>query len=277
MTELLTDAQWTQYEHDGFLMLGQLLSDDEVAALQHRLSDIMLGKAPLNYDNMVMQRDNAPGETQGPQSRGFKGPSLNYRVVIGLEYDPVFLSYIQRPLFCEICARAYGASTAITSYRSFVMNKSAGGGSKLLWHQDRFGHLSHDPLVTVWTALDPTTKANGCLQVIPGTHKFVINPDNDCGFITGEQLAEQHPDERKVYIELKPGEVVLLHNWLLHSSDVNQTDKPRRGLSVCYMDAATRDLRPVEERTHVYDQDAYPIIFGPGALSPSTLSDKAAA
>jgi hypothetical protein len=59
---------------------------------------------------------------------------------------------------------------------------------------------------------------------------------------------------------------VLLHNWLLHASDVNHTDIPRRAFSVCYMDASTQ----------AKDGDSYALIFGPGALAPETLSARAA-
>ena len=59
------------------------------------------------------------------------------------------------------------------------------------------------------------------------------------------------------FLELKAGEGVLLHNWMLHSSEVNSTDMPRRAFSVCYMDART-----VSSRGH-----AFPVIFGEGALT----------
>ncbi len=42
-----------------------------------------------------------------------------------------------------------------------------------------------------------------------------------------------------IHLELAAGEVALLHNWILHGSDVNRTDIPRRAFSVCYMDART--------------------------------------
>ena len=41
-------------------------------------------------------------------------------------------------------------------------------------------------------------------------------------------------------MEVEAGEAVLMHNWLLHASDVNRTDIPRRAFSVCYMDAETK-------------------------------------
>ena len=122
------------------------------------------------------------------------------------------------------------------------MNKPAQRGTLLPWHQDRWSSLDRDPLITVWTALDPATIKNGCVQVIPGSHhKGVINPSHGSAFVTEEQAAEHAPDEKAVYLELAAGEVVLLHNWLLHRSDVNRTDIPRRAFSVSYMDARTRD------------------------------------
>ncbi|MBC7807684.1 MAG: phytanoyl-CoA dioxygenase family protein, partial [Akkermansiaceae bacterium] len=88
--------------------------------------------------------------------------------------------------------------------------------------------------------LDPATKANGCVQVVPRSHtQGLINPSHLSGFLTPEQAAEHATPEKVVYLELEPGEVVLLHNYLLHASDVNHTDISRRAFSVCYMDCET--------------------------------------
>ena len=62
---------------------------------------------------------------------------------------------------------------------------------------------------------------------------------------TGDQLSEDEralhaPDEKRLYLEMEKGEVVLLHNWTLHRSETNSTNRPRRAFSVCYIDAATR-------------------------------------
>jgi ectoine hydroxylase-related dioxygenase (phytanoyl-CoA dioxygenase family) len=96
-------------------------------------------------------------------------------------------------------------------------------------------------LITLWTALDPATIANGCVQIIDGSHKLgLINPEHGSGFLTPEQAAAHCRAEKVEYLELKAGECALLHNWLLHSSDVNRTEIPRRAFSVCYMDANTQ-------------------------------------
>src|SRR5690242_3731236 len=243
MSGLIREEQWRQFEDDGFLRLGKLLNDDELAALQSRIDDIMLGRAPVDYERMLMQVDSATGRYAdlGVQSKGFKTATLNYRKIQDLEYDPLFLSYTQRPLFREICERVYGVGTPIASFRAMFMNKPAHKGTWLPWHQDRWSSLDRDPLITVWTALDPATIANGCVQVIVGSHKLgVINPEHPSAFLTEEQACQCAPADKIAFLELGAGEAVLLHNWLLHASDVNHTDIARRAYSVCYMDANTR-------------------------------------
>ena len=83
MSQLISDKQWVQYERDGYLKLGQLLSEAELQAAQQRMDEIMLGKARLNYDQMLMQLDSDSGkyEDAGVQSKGFKGATLNYRKI----------------------------------------------------------------------------------------------------------------------------------------------------------------------------------------------------
>jgi phytanoyl-CoA hydroxylase len=239
----VTEAQWEQYERDGYLRLGRVLSDEDLAALQRRIDDIMLGRADVDYDRLLMQLDSADGkyENAGPQSLGFKGATLAYRKIQELEHDPVFRAYMERPLFKSICDQVYGPETPLASFRAMFMNKPARQGTLLPWHQDRWSHLDRDPLITVWTALDPATVANGCVQIIPGSHKYgLINPSHSSGFLTEEQAVEFAPAEKVVYLELDAGEAALLHNWLLHRSDTNATDIPRRAFSVCYMDARTK-------------------------------------
>ncbi len=265
MDTILSDQQWLDYTRDGYLRLGQLLSDDELGALQQRIDAIMLGAADVDYDRMLMQLDSDTGEygDAKPQSKGHKGATLNYRKIEQLEFDPVFLRYIQRPVFNEICARTYGGHVPVGVFRSMFMNKPAGKGTKLPWHQDRWTDLDRDPLVTVWTALDPATVENGCVAVIPGSHKFgVLNAEHASGFLSDDMAAEQCREEDAIHLELEPGEVVLLHNWLLHGSDKNHSDQSRRALSVCYMDA----------RTVSAGGQSFPVVFGDEALDPDRLA-----
>ena len=61
-----------------------------------------------------------------------------------------------------------------------------------------------------------------------------------------------------VFLEFGAGESVVLHNWLLHTSEVNETDLPRRAFSVGYLDGSTRRGK---------DGSGHPIVFGEGALA----------
>lgn len=243
MPQSLSEEQWEFYEENGYLELGKVLPDDELSALQTRLDDIMLGRADVDYDRMLMQLDSETGryEDAGEQSNGWKGATLAYRKIQNLEHDPLFRAYVEKPLFREISARIYGEETPIACFRAMFMNKPANRGTILPWHQDAWTYLDRQPEITVWTAIDPATIANGCVQVIPGSHKLGrVNPSDLSGYLTREQMERYCPEDEIVYLELEPGEVVLLHNWLLHRSDVNRTDIPRRGFSVCYMDGRTK-------------------------------------
>ena len=268
-TPQLSEQQWTQYFRDGYIKLGKVLSDDELKGLQARIDAIMRGEAEVDYERMLMQLDSESGayDDAGVASKGHKGATLNYRKIEQLEFDPLFLEYLQKPIFREICARVYGGHTDISSFRAMFMNKPAKRGTLLPWHQDRWSHLDRDPLITVWTALDPATKENGCVQIIRGSHAWgVINPGHGSGFLSPEQAEMYAPKEDAIYCELEPGEVVLLHNWLLHSSDKNCSAVSRRAFSVCYMDARTKYLES--------GQEVGSRIFGDGALGSKELMSK---
>jgi hypothetical protein len=258
---VLSAGELRRFEEEGYLRLGRVVPQEQVEALGQRIDEIMLGRAEIDYDRIMMQLDRVAGDDSGPgpQTRGHKGATLAYRKIQDLELDPLFLSYLQHPLYADICARVYGPGTPIACFRAMFMNKPAGKGTPLVWHQDRWTDLDRDPLVTLWTALDPSTLANGCVQVIPGSHRSLVNPDHPSGFLSAEQAAELLARSQPVPLELEAGEVVLLHNWLLHSSDVNRTAIPRRAFSACYMDAATVSSRGA----------VFPVVFGEGALQPA--------
>jgi ectoine hydroxylase-related dioxygenase (phytanoyl-CoA dioxygenase family) len=261
-TSVLDEAQWQSFLEQGYLVIGPLLDPATVNSLQEMIDSIMLGEADCPYDKMLMQLDSETGryEDAGEQTNGHKGSTLNYRKIQGLEFSPPFLELMRHPVFEDACRRIHGHEADIACYRAMFMNKPANRGTFLPWHQDRWTHLDRDPELTVWVALDPATKLNGCVQVIPGTHQAgLINPSHHSGFLTDAQAAEWAVPEKVVFLELSAGDVAILHNRLLHSSDRNHSNQSRRAFSVCYMDAATRDLEdPTQE---------YPIIFGQNPLT----------
>jgi hypothetical protein len=237
---MLTESQWSDYLRDGYLRLGPVLSPEEVAALCARADELALGSR--TFPELELQPDTGGDYEQLPGAvHAFERGTLLYRKIQGLQHDPLFARLLRQPLFAEICARHYGAHAPVSIFRAMVMNKPAGQGTYLPWHQDGgdVWKLDRDPLVTTWVALDPATRANGCLEVVPGTHRL--------GLLTtfGSTLtpadAERHcPADAVLPLEVEPGHALLLHNWLIHRSGINPSPVPRRAFSACYMDGRTR-------------------------------------
>jgi ectoine hydroxylase-related dioxygenase (phytanoyl-CoA dioxygenase family) len=258
------DRHHDQFIDQGYLRLGKLLYADQLTALQQRIDDIMLGR--IRYQNMRFQLD--PNDAQAERlllTIGNKAATLNYRRIDDLEQDPLFLDYMQHPLIRQITRRYIGEEVSV--FRSMCMNKPANLGTVLRWHQDvgvGWG-IDTNPIITVWTALDPATTASGCMQIVPGSNNFGIINENH--FLTEEDVPIYAPNEKIVPLEAEAGEAILVHNFLLHRSGVNSTSSARRAFSSTYMDAKTRSLRT---------GDTFPVLFGKGALDPATVAGKAA-
>ena len=130
----------------------------------------------------------------------------------------------------------------VCHFHSKLMQKEPKVGGAWEWHQD-YGYwyknefLFPDQMISIMIAITEANKANGCLQVIKGTHKM---GRIEHGF-AGEQVgASQHYVDlalktmEHVYVELNAGDALLFHSNLLHRSEANTSDKPRWSLISCY-------------------------------------------
>jgi polysaccharide pyruvyl transferase WcaK-like protein len=240
VSTMLTEQQWNDYSRDGFLHLGKVLEPEQVESLTQRADDLALGN--VGNPDVQMQLDTGGAYEELPGAvRSFERGTMLYRKIQGLETDDLFSRLVRHPLFLEICGRQYGRHAAISIFRAMVMNKPAGQGTVLPWHQDGgdVWALDRDPLVTVWVALDPATQANGCLEVIPGSHNLGLLSLYG-STVADEDVARHCPPERVLPLEVEAGHAVLLHNWLIHRSGVNPSPVPRRAFTICYMDGRTQ-------------------------------------
>jgi ectoine hydroxylase-related dioxygenase (phytanoyl-CoA dioxygenase family) len=257
------DQHHTQFIEQGYLRLGKVLAPDELAALQQRIDDIMLGR--IRYQHMRFQLDPQAANNKMARDMTHQVSTLNYRRIDDLEQDPLFLAYMQHPLFHQIARRYIGEEVSV--FRSMFMNKPAELGTPLVWHQD-IGvgwKIDTNPITTIWTALDPATVASGCMQIVPGSNHLGIL--NERHFISEEDQAKYARDEDVIELEAEAGEAILLHNFLMHRSGVNTTTAPRRAYSCTYMDAATRSI---------LTGDTFPLLFGKQAMDPATVAAKSA-
>ncbi len=258
-------GELARFSEEGYLRLGRVASDGLIQAMCNRIDDIMMGN--VRYDGMPMQRDTDTGEYGMLPDRTYKDSAgtLAYRRIDDLQMDPLFLGYMQHPLFREITEALIGPDVSI--FRAMFMNKPARHGTHLPWHQDvgvGWG-LDANPEVTVWTALDPATIGNGCMQVVPRSHRLGVL--DEMHFPSEADQSKYAREEDCIYLEAEAGEAILLNNLLLHRSARNPTGSPRRAFSIAYMDAATRAAKTGE---------TFPVIFGEGALTGGILQERPA-
>ncbi len=119
--------------------------------------------------------------------------------------------------------------------------KMAGNTMAFGWHQDNgYGQLDPPNALTALTALDDTDQHNGCLWLIPGSHKqgqveVAMTPEQKAA---GLELSVPADDRRAVPMPLKAGEALIFHAWMLHKSDGNLSiARDRRILFLRYADA----------------------------------------
>ena len=234
MQRIISQDQWSDYHRDGFLKIGTQCGNVELAELQQRIDEIMLGRAPLDYSRLTMQLDSNTDRYDQVKGGGIghQGASLGYRKIQGLEYDALFLAYLKKPVFREICAYVYGAHASIACFRAMFMNKPAQQGSDLPLASGWREFVARGPGPRCsrsgrrWTR--PQLKTDACRWCQVPISWGILSEQGHT--ITEEQEREFCPEDRIVDLTMEPGEVAILHNWLLHRSGVNRMEIPRRGV-----------------------------------------------
>jgi hypothetical protein len=199
----------------------------------------------VHNEHVQMQLDTGGAYEELPDAvPAFAEGTQLYRKIQGLEMDDLFVSLVRNPRFFAACARIYGPHVPLSIFRAMVMNKPAGQGTYLPWHQDGgdVWALDREPLVTIWIALDPATTANGCMEAVRGSHQLGLL-SNYGSTVSDEHALEHCPPERVVPLEVPAGHAVLLHNWLIHRSGINTSPIPRRAVTICYLDGRTRSIQ----------------------------------
>ncbi len=234
-------AAVAHYREHGWAKVGLALSEEGAALLRARAEEIMLGKT--DRAGLFFQKDTSTGRYDDLEyKKGWQGPGLFYRKIEKLETDPVFWRWIQNPLFERVARAVIGDHVSI--YRATLFSKSAPGGTELPWHQDAGSYwgLSRDPELQIWTALDDAPVEAGCVEILPGSHRYGLATPLG-GVVPDDRLRGLLEGAKTVLVPARAGEVILIHNYVWHRSGTNATGRPRRAFTVCLMDAATRCLR----------------------------------
>jgi phytanoyl-CoA hydroxylase len=164
-----------------------------------------------------------------------------------LRDDAFWARLISDPHLVDIAEFFLGPDLAC--FTSHYICKPPYDGQPVLWHQDgAYWTLSPMEALTVWLAVDESTRENGCLRMIPySQHLPLYKPSvrtdtpNMLFSAADEKLVQEWVDKHGIVdIELQPGDVSIHHPNLLHCSEGNTSAKRRCGLDTGYIATTTR-------------------------------------
>lgn len=225
------------YNRDGYVIVRNLFSQAEV--------DLLYSVAV--QDQVLSQKTYTRTDASGLQTKLALWYALDDSIYSKLARSSRIVSGVEQIL---------GEPAA--HYHSKLMQKEPRTGGAWEWHQDygywykNNGFLFPD-MLSVLTALTPSTKENGCLQMIKGSHKM---GRVEHGF-SGEQVGadmEKVTEALKVmpleYLEMEPGDTAFFHCNTLHASAANLSDKPRWSIITAYNRVTNKPYKDVHESSY---------------------------
>jgi phytanoyl-CoA hydroxylase len=228
----LTPEQRAFYEENGFLVFRNLLPHYQLDEYIQRFRDICEGRADPGRISMMkdisLMKSGATGERL-------------YNKLQDFMWDDVFFKYIASPEVVEIVKCFTGPN--IMAVHTMLINKPPDAGtesSRHPLHQDLhyFPFRPADRIVCSWTAMEKVTRENGCLVVLPGSHKGTLLPHDYPNWENGVNKAyhgvKGQDDKVRVHLEMEKGDTVFFHPILIHGSGANRTQGFRKAISCHY-------------------------------------------
>ena len=227
----MTDEATRFYQENGFLVIENALSADEIDALNAETAQICRGA----HGNVrgVMPADS--NEADDDVMRRYLCIHFPHKI------SEQMYNTLAHPAIVDVLTSVIGPNVKCMQSMLFI---KASGKPGQAWHQDEFFIPTRDrSLLGAWIAMDDATVENGCLWVVPGSQRHgIIWPQRthddrrfDC---TGEAMYFPYSDDDAVPVEVKRGSIVFFNGYLLHRSLPNYAQGGfRRSLVNHYMSA----------------------------------------
>ena len=227
------------YQQEGWVVPRWRLPAERVALMAQALEELLRLNPGVRPEKLVS------AHVEGDNGEGVRGVRH-------------FLDLARDPEIVELVSGVIGEDVILWGCHVFC--KPAGEGYETPWHQD--GHYwPIRPLATctVWVALEPSTRANGCLRVIPRSHEGQrLHPhlhEDRRDLTLNQRMADGSFDEgRAVDLELQPGQMSLHDVYMIHGAAANTSGQRRTGVALRYMPSTSlfdRDLRPVDGKSGI--------------------------
>jgi len=244
----LTSSQLESFERDGFVLSDGFLDDaevDHIAACYMETIDRLSQEGALEN---VQSGEDADEDFQVFQIR-----------TAHLQH-PVFRMLIHDSRLLDIVEDLIGPDIRLIHYQGLY--KPPGSGGEVGWHQDNhYFNVEDNKTVSVWMALDDATVENGCMWYLPGQqtkpleHQKLWDTDEKKGFYFA---IRDISEDGAVPAQVKRGGLAIHHCLMPHRSLKNETENPRRGIAMHFMDAK----RPDPPMLKILPEGATPLLRG---------------
>src|SRR5262245_62131635 len=212
----ITAEQKTQFERDGFLIYGQILTTEELEILRARIDALASGEGPgADKVGIRLEAQAQRGELQDVAQR-----DRVWQIMGASRHDPTIFRHAANPRILDIVEDLFGTPD-IKLFSDQTLMKPAYHGSPVSWHQDSAYWRSVEPpaLISCWVALDDVTPDNGCLMMVPGSHqRGLVDHERDT-FLH----AQGFDPARAVPVVIPAGSCSFHHSLTIHGSGPNQT------------------------------------------------------
>jgi phytanoyl-CoA hydroxylase len=208
----------SEYERDGYLLVPGVFDAGEVEEMRDAIARIL-----ASVEGTAADRNHRwSGVDETLQLKGFH--DLQY-------HDAVFTRMVAHPRLIEVLTDLIGPNVQL--HHSKMLVKPPEEGAPFPMHQDYpyFPHERHSVLAAS-IHLDDTDEENGCLHVIPGSHK--LGPLE----AVGEAHTVDYPLESGTPCPAGAGDVLFFNYLTIHGSGVNRSTRTRRNVLFQYRDPA---------------------------------------
>jgi ectoine hydroxylase-related dioxygenase (phytanoyl-CoA dioxygenase family) len=261
----LSDEQIEFFKENGYLGNVKMLDDRQIQVLKNELSTLT---HPDQANNSLFYEFHS-NESDNPNTILFHALGA-WRITNG------FHDVLWNPRFL-VAASQLLSSKPVRFWHDQLFYKPAKQGGVVAWHQDYSYWTRTKPIahLTCWCSLDDSTVENGCVQYVPGSHRWgLLDKPALAGdllgikdFLTEAQLKEFNP----VPVEVKAGEAIFHHPLTLHGSGENKSDRPRRAFVInAFADGVVSDSDqtllqgvPVIPKGKKMEGQFFPLLFDP--------------
>mgnify|MGYP001239810925 FL=1 len=233
----LTHVQQDQFWSDGYLVVEGAVDNDTLARLRAQM-DAWAEESRKHTEPYGEPTVDGRPRFDLEENHSAERPALR-RINNPAEISDHFYKVMTDAPMVDMVATLIGPD--VKYHHCKINSKLPGSKMVVHYHQD-FPYTPHtnDDVITALLLLDDVDEGNGCLMVVPGTHKGAIDSLYESGEFTGKvnPVLEEEYLKRQVPIEGKAGSVCLMHTRLLHGSETNLSRDRRRAIYLCVYSAA---------------------------------------